>query len=72
MGTVLIKNNTNGIIHVRVTATAEKGQEGFYDINPEDTEPWSRNNWQVAFVLRNDNSQTETFVVEPDKAYVVG
>ena len=27
MGTVLIKNNTNGIVHVRVTKTADRGKE---------------------------------------------
>jgi len=72
MGSVLIKNNTRGIIHVRVTAAAEQGHQGFFDIQPGQTEAWGRKNWEVAFALRDDNSQTETFVVAPDKAYTVG
>lgn len=71
MGTVLVKNGTDRTIHVRVTANGERGDEGFTDISPGATEAWSRGNWQVAFALRDDNSKTDTFVTEPDKAYTV-
>ncbi|KAF8550365.1 hypothetical protein OG21DRAFT_1514107 [Imleria badia] len=71
MGTVLIKNNTRGIIHVRITATSEPGHEGFFDISSGETAPWNRKNWEVAFILRDDNSKTETLVVQPDAAYTI-
>lgn len=71
MGAVVIKNNTSRVIHVRVTAYKDNGQEYFMEIQPEASEKWDRANWQVAFALRDDNGKTETFVVKPNNTYLV-
>jgi len=71
MATIYIQNNTSGVIHVRVTLTGS-GTQGFDDIQPGQTESWDRDYWEVAFVLRDDNANTEEFVVKPGQNYVVG
>ena len=70
MGNIYIKNNTSAAIHVRVTSTGG-ATERFFDINPGNTEDWGREDWQVAIVLRDDNDETETFVVKPGNSYTV-
>ena len=73
MGTVLVKNNTNAPINVRITAAnGDTGTEYFSTIVPRETSPWERKYWQFAIIFREDNSQTETFVVKPNEAYTVG
>ena len=68
MGTVYVQNDTGSYIHVRVTTTGS-GNQSFFDIKPGNTENWSRDDWQVAFVLRDDNGQTEVYVVKPGDTY---
>jgi hypothetical protein len=70
MGTIIL-NNTSDMIHVRVTATGESGSESFVDIAPQDSAAWDRNNWQVAFVLRDDDGSTTTLVVQPSYGYPI-
>ncbi|KAL4254499.1 hypothetical protein ABKN59_003188 [Abortiporus biennis] len=70
MGTVTIVNETSSPIHVRVTSTGS-GQQQFFDIKSSGSESWSRDDWQVAFVLRDDNGKTETRVVKPGNTYTI-
>ncbi|KIM64117.1 hypothetical protein SCLCIDRAFT_115773 [Scleroderma citrinum Foug A] len=73
MGTVTIFNNTSDKIYVRVTADGESGgNESFALIESGDSEYWSRSDYQVVFVLRNDTGATEVFTVIPGNNYTVG
>jgi predicted extracellular nuclease len=70
MGTIYVQNNTGSTIHVRVTTTGS-GNESFFDINSGNSENWDRSDWQVAFVLRDDNNKTETLVVKSGNTYII-
>lgn len=73
MGDILIKNGTNSSIQVRVTVFANKGgSEESFKISSGASESWNRSEWQVAFVLREDNEKMEMFIVKPNEAYTVG
>ena len=71
---VTITNNTKEVIRVRVTKIGEADYTlgGFYPIEPERADTWDRVHTQVAFVKRNDNGQTETYVVEANQGLAIG
>ncbi|KAF8975552.1 hypothetical protein BGZ46_009052, partial [Entomortierella lignicola] len=68
--TIAVINQTPDDIHVRVTTTAA-GDEKFYALSPEGAQEWLRTDWQVAFILRDDNNATETLVVKPGNTYTI-
>lgn len=73
MGTVTVVNSTSSAIHVRITGDRDSGAATeFFDISPGKSQNWDRGNWQVCFVLRDDNGETETFVVKPGDSRIVG
>ncbi|KAI0791754.1 hypothetical protein C8Q75DRAFT_756105 [Abortiporus biennis] len=70
MGSVTFVNNTSSTIHIRVSTTGS-GNVGFFDISPGRSDTWGRDDWQVAWILRDDNGQTETLVVKPGNTYQI-
>jgi len=73
MGTVIIVNNTSAKIHVRVTVDNESnGSALFTNIEPGESEGFSRSYEQVAFAWREDTGATDVFMVVPDNHYTVG
>ncbi|KAI0791756.1 hypothetical protein C8Q75DRAFT_805358 [Abortiporus biennis] len=70
MGSVTFVNNTSSTIHIRVSTTGS-GDEHFFDIAPGRSDRWGRDDWQVAWVLRDDNGRTETYVVKPGSTYQI-
>ncbi|KAL4243788.1 hypothetical protein ABKN59_010741 [Abortiporus biennis] len=70
MGTVTFVNNTSATIHVRVSSTGS-GNQHFFDISRGSSSDWARDDWQVAWVLRDDTGRTETYVVKPGSTYKI-
>jgi hypothetical protein len=71
-----IFNNTPDTISARITAdNGDKGNAGFFKIQPGKYELWERSQWQVAFVLKRSeeasDSKAETLVVKPTGVYYI-
>lgn len=73
MSNVTFVNDTSAVIHVRITNDNESSgtSTSFYDIDSGNSGTWGRNNWQIAFVLRDDTGGTETFVVKLGSTYQI-
>jgi len=71
MGTIYINNQTNDVIHVRLTQVGDP-TTSFVDVDAGQIESWTRDYWEVAFILRDDDGTSSEFVVKPDQTYTVG
>ncbi|KAL4244238.1 hypothetical protein ABKN59_010470 [Abortiporus biennis] len=71
MGRITFVNNTFATIHIRVSIGTGKGSDGFFDIAAGKSDSWGRDDWQVAWVLRDDHGQTETLIVQPGFTYQI-
>ena len=68
---VTITNHTVDDVEIRVTNDDDKGSASFFNIKQGNSLTWRRGNWQVAFVWRADNDNTESLVVKPGKTYQI-
>lgn len=68
MGTIYIVNQTNSVIHVRITQVGQ-ATLSFYDVNPGETETWTRDYMEVAFILKDEDGSSSEFVVTPGQTY---
>lgn len=62
-------NYTPDVIHIRVTFQGQTTHR-FFDLNPNVKLNWDRAGWEVAYIIRSDNSLQE-WAVNPGVTYNV-